>query len=66
MKISEAKWELKLLLEKKTQLQLEARSTDYEDDQRIKKLREFLDSQFDENVKTETQSAPKIEPDIVF
>lgn len=44
MKVVNAKWELEQLIEMKKQLQIVGREMDYNDDNRIKKLQDFLDS----------------------
>lgn len=65
MKTDLAKWELGILLQNRHELLEQGRSTDYDSDNRMKKLREFLDSEVDskpEQTETKTTTSPINEP----
>ncbi len=47
MKTELVRWELSILLENKSKLNLSGREVVYDDQRRIEKLRDFLDSEVD-------------------
>ena len=56
-----AKWELKLLLLNKIKLRKKGRDTCYHDDNRMKQLRDFLDTQLPEKIElTENKQSEEI------
>ena len=59
MNLNLAKWELEILLDHKNKLKLEGRDLDYNEDGRITKLRNFLDSIDSVESKTESESKPE-------
>lgn len=59
MNLNLAKWELEILLDHKNKLKLKGRELNYDEDSRIKKLREFLDSvESETNEKQKTEDLP--------
>lgn len=61
MKEQNAKWELEILYTKKQKLKEVGRDLDYNEDQRIKSLQNFLDSLFDEPQIVEEKPTPVYE-----
>jgi hypothetical protein len=66
MKKENVKWELGILLNSKKELRLVGRDLEYHDDNRIKKLQDFLDAEEESNCKEQKTETKTTNSEIPF